>query len=55
MSERPRAVGGQIEIRDALDLTVSVDHNVVDGAPATRFAAELRAILESAAVLTPST
>jgi pyruvate/2-oxoglutarate dehydrogenase complex dihydrolipoamide acyltransferase (E2) component len=55
MSERPRAVHGHIEIRDVLDLTVSVDHNVVDGAPATRFAAELRALLESAAVLTPST
>ena len=55
MSERPRAVRGRIEIRDVLDLTVSVDHNVVDGAPATRFAAELRALLESAAVLTSPT
>ena len=36
-----------------LDLTVAVDHNVVDRAPATRFAAELRNLVESAAVLAP--
>ena len=35
-----------------LDLTVPVDHNVVDGAPATRFGAELRNLMESAAVHT---
>ena len=37
-----------------LDLTVAVHHNVVNGAPATRFAAELRNLIESAAVLAPS-
>ncbi len=51
MSPRPRAVRGRIEVRDVLDLTVSVDHNVVDGAPAARFGAELRDLIESAAVL----
>ena len=54
MAQRPRVVGGHIEVRDMLDLTVAVDHNVVDGAPATRFGAELRNLMESAAVLTPS-
>jgi len=34
-----------------LDLTVTVDHRVVDGAPATRFGADLRRLLEEAAVL----
>jgi pyruvate/2-oxoglutarate dehydrogenase complex dihydrolipoamide acyltransferase (E2) component len=29
-----------------LDLTVTVDHNVVDGAPATRFGADLRRRME---------
>jgi pyruvate/2-oxoglutarate dehydrogenase complex dihydrolipoamide acyltransferase (E2) component len=38
-------------VRDVLDLTVSIDHNVVDGAPATRFAADLRRILHDADVL----
>ncbi len=51
VSPRPRVVRGQIEVRDVLDLTVTIDHNVVDGAPAARFGAELREILESATVL----
>ncbi len=55
MSQRPRAIDGQVTVRDVLDLTLAIDHNVVDGAPAARFAAEFRALLESAAVLSPST
>jgi pyruvate/2-oxoglutarate dehydrogenase complex dihydrolipoamide acyltransferase (E2) component len=51
MTQRPRVVGGQIEARDVLDLTIVIDHNVVDGAPATRFAAELRELIEAAAVI----
>jgi pyruvate/2-oxoglutarate dehydrogenase complex dihydrolipoamide acyltransferase (E2) component len=51
MSTRPRVVDGQIEVRDALDLTVTIDHDVVDGAPAARFGAELRGIVENATVL----
>jgi pyruvate/2-oxoglutarate dehydrogenase complex dihydrolipoamide acyltransferase (E2) component len=52
-STRPRAVGGRVELRDVLDLTVTIDHNVVDGAPAARFGGELRRIMESGAVLSP--
>jgi pyruvate/2-oxoglutarate dehydrogenase complex dihydrolipoamide acyltransferase (E2) component len=55
MTQRPRAVDGQVSIRDVLDLTLVIDHNVVDGAPATRFAAEFRELLESAAVISPPT
>jgi pyruvate/2-oxoglutarate dehydrogenase complex dihydrolipoamide acyltransferase (E2) component len=51
VSPRPRVVRGQIEVRDMLDLTVTIDHNVIDGAPAARFGAELREIIESATVL----
>lgn len=54
MTQRPRVVDGQVEIRDVLDLTLAIDHNVVDGAPAARFAAELRELIESAAVMSPS-
>jgi pyruvate/2-oxoglutarate dehydrogenase complex dihydrolipoamide acyltransferase (E2) component len=54
MTQRPRIVDGQVAVRDVLDLTVAIDHNVVDGAPAARFAAEFRELLESAAVITPS-
>jgi pyruvate/2-oxoglutarate dehydrogenase complex dihydrolipoamide acyltransferase (E2) component len=35
-------------------LTVAIDHNVVDGAPAARFAAEFRELLENAAVISPT-
>jgi pyruvate/2-oxoglutarate dehydrogenase complex dihydrolipoamide acyltransferase (E2) component len=52
ISTRPVDVGGHIATIDQLDLTVSIDHNVVDGAPATRFAADLRRIMQRAAVLT---
>ena len=52
LSKRPCAVDDRVELRDVLDLTVTVDHNVVDGAPATRFAAELRQLMQTAAVLT---
>ncbi|WP_404393363.1 2-oxo acid dehydrogenase subunit E2 [Humibacillus xanthopallidus] len=52
LSRRPRAVGDDVVVRDVLDLTVTIDHNVVDGAPATRFVAELRHLLTTAAVLT---
>lgn len=54
MTQRPRVIGGHLEIRDILDLTLLADHNVVDGAPATRFGAELRNLMQSAAVLAPS-
>lgn len=51
LSRRPRAVDDRVEIRDVLDLTVTVDHNVVDGAPAARFGADLRELLQTAALL----
>jgi pyruvate/2-oxoglutarate dehydrogenase complex dihydrolipoamide acyltransferase (E2) component len=53
MSQRPRTIDGQVAVRDVLDLTVAIDHNVVDGAPAARFAARFRELLESAAALSP--
>ena len=46
LSRRPRVVEEQVVIRDVLDLTVTIDHNIVDGAPATRFGAELRQRME---------
>jgi pyruvate/2-oxoglutarate dehydrogenase complex dihydrolipoamide acyltransferase (E2) component len=51
MARRPRIVDGQVQARDVLDLTVTIDHNVVDGAPAARFGAHLRQLLETASVL----
>ena len=37
--------------REFLSLTLSVDHDVIDGAPAARFAARLKELVESGAVL----
>jgi pyruvate/2-oxoglutarate dehydrogenase complex dihydrolipoamide acyltransferase (E2) component len=53
MAQRPTVVDGQVAVGDVLDLTLAIDHNVVDGAPAARFAAELRDLIERAAVLSP--
>ena len=47
-SVRPTVIDGRIEPREMLDLTITVDHNVVDGAPMARFVADLRRIIESA-------
>jgi pyruvate/2-oxoglutarate dehydrogenase complex dihydrolipoamide acyltransferase (E2) component len=44
---KPGVVDGRIEIRDYLSLTLSFDHDVVDGAPAARFAQRFKELLES--------
>ncbi len=46
ISEKPRLVDSQVEKREYLALTVTLDHDVVDGAPATRFVARLVELLE---------
>ena len=46
VSERPWVVDGAVEVRQIMDLTALVDHRVVDGAPAARFGATLRVMLE---------
>jgi pyruvate/2-oxoglutarate dehydrogenase complex dihydrolipoamide acyltransferase (E2) component len=46
ISRRPRVVQEAVVVRDVMDLTVTIDHNVVDGAPATRFGADLRRRME---------
>jgi hypothetical protein len=51
---RTRVIDDHIVLRDALDLTVTIDYNVVDGPPATRFGAELRSVLERSIVLAPA-
>ncbi len=51
MARRPKVVDDQVAVRDVLDMTLTIDHNVVDGAPAARFAARLRELIERAAVL----
>ena len=43
--------GGKIEIRNMVDLTLSVDHRVVDGAVGAQFLAALKHYLESPSLL----
>jgi pyruvate/2-oxoglutarate dehydrogenase complex dihydrolipoamide acyltransferase (E2) component len=45
---RPWVHGGQLTVRSVLSLTVIVDHDLVDGAPAARFAERLQSLIESA-------
>ncbi len=47
LTEKPGVVEGQIVIREYLDLTLSFDHDIVDGAPAARFAQKLKGLIES--------
>ena len=51
VSRRPGVVDGRVEVCDVVDLTITVDHNIVDGAPATRFAADFRRLIHSAAAM----
>jgi len=46
-SVRPRVVDGRVQVREVLDLTLTFDHDVVDGAPAARFVAALRGLMEA--------
>jgi pyruvate/2-oxoglutarate dehydrogenase complex dihydrolipoamide acyltransferase (E2) component len=45
--EKPGIVDGHIAIRDYLSLTISFDHDIVDGAPAARFTERLKELIES--------
>ena len=47
IGEKQTFVDGHIGNREYLSLTISVDHEVVDGAPATRFTQRLKELIES--------
>lgn len=47
IATKPGVVDGRIAIRDYLAITLSFDHDIIDGAPAARFAARLRELIES--------
>jgi hypothetical protein len=51
ISKKPGVLRDKIAIREYVDITVSIDHDVVDGAPAARFVQSFRALLESASGL----
>jgi len=45
-------VDDKIEIREYLNVTISFDHDIVDGAPAARFTQRLKELIESGSGLT---
>ena len=47
INKRPGVVDDRIEIREYLDLTLGVDHDLVDGAPAARYAARMIQLIET--------
>jgi pyruvate/2-oxoglutarate dehydrogenase complex dihydrolipoamide acyltransferase (E2) component len=52
MAWKPAVIAGGIEPREVLNLTVMFDHDIVDGAPATRFTRRLVGLIESGYGLT---
>ncbi len=46
IAEKPALVGGRLEGREVLCVTISVDHDIVDGAPAARFVERFKELIE---------
>ncbi len=55
IGEKPIIVDGHIAMRDYLSLTISFDHDIIDGAPAARFTERLKDLIESSYGLGDST
>ena len=47
IAKKPSAVDEHIEVREVLSITLDFDHDIIDGAPAARFAACLTDLIES--------
>ncbi|MCG3259970.1 MAG: 2-oxo acid dehydrogenase subunit E2 [Candidatus Heimdallarchaeota archaeon] len=51
ISEKPRFIDGKLENREFLNIALKMDHIIIDGAPATRFARRLADLLQTAGFL----
>lgn len=47
IEEKPAFIGKNLEKREFLSMTISLDHDMVDGAPAARFVQALKTMLEN--------
>lgn len=47
IAEKPGVIDGHIAVREYLCMTLSMDHTIIDGAPAARFASRLKELIES--------
>lgn len=48
IARKPALVDGQLAVRETLSVTISFDHDIVDGAPAARFTQRLKELIEAA-------
>lgn len=46
IEKKPRLLDGQLVEREYLSVTIELDHDIIDGAPAARFVSRLKALLE---------
>jgi pyruvate dehydrogenase E2 component (dihydrolipoamide acetyltransferase) len=51
MRKMPRCVGDKIVARDVMNLSISIDHRLVDGADGARFIVRVRDLLEGSALV----
>ena len=47
IGEKPGVVNHRIEVRKYMSVTISFDHDIIDGAPAARFMQRLKKLIES--------
>jgi hypothetical protein len=47
IANKPGVVADRIEVREYLSITISIDHDMIDGAPAARFTQQLKELIES--------
>ena len=51
ITKKPGVIGDNIAVRDYLHITVTVDHDLVDGGPLARFVEDFKTIVENAQFL----
>lgn len=47
IAQKPALVAGKLEMHEYLSVTISFDHDIVDGAPAARFVQRLKELIEA--------
>ena len=47
IAQQPVAMDGRVEVREMMSVTVSIDHDIVDGGSAARFIQHLRELVEA--------
>jgi pyruvate/2-oxoglutarate dehydrogenase complex dihydrolipoamide acyltransferase (E2) component len=47
IGQKPVVVDGQMEVREYLSVTLSFDHDIIDGGPAARFTQQLKELVEA--------